>query len=107
MATMRSFSGRSSIKALSKVVLPEPVPPDTKMFRRETSTSRALCKTRSGSEPISTRSWAEHARPPKRRTVMATCGPAGGTQMATREPSAKRESIMGLAAGSRPSGRAM
>ena len=32
MATMRSSLGNSSMSALSKVVLPEPVPPETRMF---------------------------------------------------------------------------
>ena len=32
MATMRSSSGRSSIKALSSVVFPDPVPPETRTF---------------------------------------------------------------------------
>ena len=54
-----------------------------------------------------TRSAAENARPPNRRMVMATSGLAGGVQMATLEPSSRRASRMGLAAGSRPSGRAM
>ena len=35
MATMRSSSGSSSIRAFSSVVLPEPVPPETRMLRRE------------------------------------------------------------------------
>ena len=42
MATIRSSSGRSSMRALSSVVLPLPVPPLTRMFRR-------VCKTRSAS----------------------------------------------------------
>ena len=42
MATIRSSSGRSSMKALSSVVLPLPVPPLTRMFRR-------VCNIRSAS----------------------------------------------------------
>ena len=38
---------------------------------------------------------AEKDRVPKRRTVMARCGLAGGTQMATRDPSSNRASRIG------------
>ena len=42
MATIRSSSGRSSMRALSNVVLPDPVPPETRMLRRDRNTrSRA------------------------------------------------------------------
>ena len=34
IATMRSSTGSSSMRALSKVVLPDPVPPETRMLRR-------------------------------------------------------------------------
>ena len=40
MATIRSSSGSSSISAFSSVVLPEPVPPETRMLRRDRSASR-------------------------------------------------------------------
>ena len=50
-----------------------------------------------------TRSPAENARFPKRRTVIATVGLTGGTEIATREPSSRRASTMGELAGSRPS----
>ena len=36
---------------------------------------------------------------------MATCGLAGGTQIATRAPSSRRASRIGELAGSRPKGR--
>ena len=51
MATIRSSSGRSSIRAFSSVVLPEPVPPETRMFRRDRSASRATRNTFSGRAP--------------------------------------------------------
>ena len=38
---------------------------------------------------------------------MATCGLAGGTQIATREPSPRRASRTGVVAGSSPKGRAI
>ena len=107
MATIRSSSGSNSISALRSVVLPEPVPPETRMFLRAKRADRAARNTVSGRAPWPTRSSAENARPPNRRMVMATSGLAGGVQMATLEPSSRRASRIGLAAGSRPSGRAM
>ena len=104
MATMRSSSGSSSISAFSSVVLPEPVPPETRMLRRDRSTPSAARNTLSGRAPWPTRSSAENARPPNRRIVIATWGLAGGVQMATREPSSSRASRMGRVAGSSPSG---
>ena len=94
-------------QGVQSVVLPEPVPPDTRMLRRDRSASRAARNTFSGRAPWPTRSSAENARPPNRRMVMATWGLAGGVQMATREPSSSRASRMGRVAGSSPSGRAM
>ena len=107
MATMRSSSGSSSMSAFSSVVFPDPVPPETRMLRRERNTCSASRNTSSGRAPCATRSSAEKARLPKRRTVMATLGLAGGTQIATREPSSSRASTMGELAGSKPKGRAM
>ena len=107
MATIRSSSGKSSMSALRRVVLPDPVPPETRMLRRERNTRSASARTSSGSAPCFTRSSAEKARLPKRRTVIATVGLAGGTQMATREPSSRRASTIGELAGSSPKGRAM
>ena len=95
------------MSALSNVVLPDPVPPETKMFRRECNIRSASARTASGSAPCSTKSAAENDRLPNLRTVMATFGLAGGTQMATREPSSRRASTIGAVAGSRPRGRAI
>ena len=107
MATIRSSSGSNSMSALSSVVFPDPVPPETRMLRRVCNTRSAFACTPSGSAPCATRSSAENVRLPKRRTVMATVGLAGGTQMATREPSSRRASTIGELAGSRPRGRAI
>ena len=60
-----------------------------------------------GATPCATSCAAEKDRVPKRRTVIATDGLAGGTQMATREPSSRRASRIGVVAGSRPKGRAI
>ena len=105
MATIRSSSGSSSISAFSSVVLPEPVPPETRMFRREREQCRSAARnTVSGRAPWPTRSSAENARPPNRRMVIATWGFAGGVHMATLEPSSSRASRTGRVAGSSPSG---
>ena len=72
---------------------------------------RRVCNTRSASSgmcagraPCATSCAAEKDRVPKCRTVMATCGLAGGTQMATRDPSPNRASRIGRGkrAGPRP-----
>ena len=92
------------MSALSSVVLPDPVPPDTRMLCRPVSARRAASSTSRGMEPEATRSSAENARLPNRRMVMATDGEAGGTQMATRDPSSRRASTTGIRAGSSPEG---
>ena len=60
------------MSALSNVVLPDPVPPETRMLRRECNIRSASFFTPSGSDPSFTRSSAEKDRFPKRRTVIAT-----------------------------------
>ena len=95
------------MRALRSVVLPLPVPPLTRIFRRVCNTRSASCRTCAGSAPCSTSCAAEKDRFPNRRTVMATDGLAGGTQIATREPSSRRASRIGVVAGSRPKGRAI
>ena len=107
IATMSSSTGSSSMRALSKVVLPDPVPPETRMLRRVINICSAASKTFPGRAFCSTRSAALKVRLPNRRMVIATWGLAGGTQIATREPSSSRASMMGVVAGSRPKGRAM
>ena len=95
------------MSALSSVVLPLPVPPLTRILRRVWRVRSAASRTCSGSAPCSTSCAAEKDRVPKRRTVIATWGLAGGTQIATRDPSSKRASRIGMVAGSSPKGRAM
>ena len=51
---------------------------------------RRVNSTFAGSAPCSTSCAAEEERFPNRRTVMATDGLAGGTQIATLEPSSRR-----------------
>ena len=53
------------MRALSNVVLPDPVPPETRMLRRDRNTRSASARTFLGSAPCFTRSSAENARLPK------------------------------------------
>ena len=62
MATMRSSSGNNSMSAFNSVVLPDPVPPETRMFRRVCSIFSAASFTFLGSAPCATRSAAENDR---------------------------------------------
>ena len=103
----RPSAGRSDTSAFSSVVFPEPVPPEISTLRSFASTAAACSTTRTGSEPLAVNSSTVNARPPKRRMVIAAFGAAGGLQMATRDPSASRASMMGSASGSLRSGRAI
>ena len=94
---------------LSRVVLPEPVPPDTTMFRRLTTQARRNSAIWSVIEPKRIRSetssfFFENLR-------MVTVGPSieqGGMIAFTREPSGRRASTIGhLRSMRRPSGRMM
>ena len=104
MATIRSSSGMRAMSALSSVVLPLPVPPLTRILRRVCNTRSASSRMCAGRAPCATSCAAEKDRVPKRRTVMATCGLAGGTQMATRDPSPNRASRIGRGKRAGPSG---
>ena len=107
METTRPSAGNSAVRAFSSVVFPEPVPPEISRLRPLPSTAAACSTTAAGSEPPAVSSPMVNARPPKRRMVIAGAGAAGGPQMATREPSARRASMTGSASGSLPSGRAI
>ena len=89
IATIRSSVGMSSVSALRSVVLPLPVPPLNRILRRVWRVRSAASRLCSGSVPCSTSCAAEKDRFSNRRTVIATCGLAGGTQIATRDPSAQ------------------
>ena len=104
MATIRWSSGMRAMSTLSSVVLPLAVPPLTRILRRVCNTRSASSGMCAGSAPCAISCAAEKDRVPKRRTVMATCGLAGGTQMARRDPSPNRASRIGRGkrAGPRP-----
>ena len=103
MEMTRPSPGNKETSAFSRVVLPEPVPPEISTFRSQPSTTAVSPATAAGSVPLAVSSSMVEARPPKRRMVSA----AGGPQMATREPSASRASMTGSASVSSPSGRAI
>ncbi len=66
------------MSTLSSVVLPLAVPPLTRILRRVCNTRSASSGMCAGSAPCATSCAAEKDGVPKRRTVMATCGLAGG-----------------------------
>ena len=106
IVTIRSPSPTKLDSALSVVVLPEPVPPQTRIVARA-RTARAR-KSSSGrvSVPLATRSSGENPARRKRRIVSA--GPSsasGGSTTLIREPSGNRASASGSASSARrPSG---
>ena len=95
------------MSALSSVVLPLAVPPLTRILRRVCNTRSASSRMCAGRAPCAISCAAEKDRVPKGRTVMATRGLAGGTQMATCGPSPNRASRIGRGkrAGPRPGAR--
>ena len=72
-----------------------------------TSTDAVSLTTGASSDPLAVSSSMLKVRPPKQRIVMAVASAAGGLHTATREPSARRASMIGSVAGSSPSGRAI
>ena len=78
-------------RALRSVVLPAPVPPDTRMLSRAPTAHASRATTAGGAKAA-----RGTARAPKRRTVRQ--GPStasGGTMALTRDPSARRASTRG------------
>ncbi len=102
MVTIRSSSGMNDAMAASVVVLPLPVPPVTRMFRRATTAPRRSRSMRASSVPSRTSSSPSSTREPNRR--MVSVGPSrlrGGMIALTREPSGSLASTMGLASSTR------
>ena len=87
--------------------MPELVPPETSRSRSLRSAARAPSTTGAGSDPLAIRFPIVKARPPKRRIGIAAFGAADGPQMATRDPSKSRASMVGVVAGSSRRGRAI
>ena len=96
MVTTRSSSGMKRDSVFSMVVLPEPDPPETTMFKR--ASTQPLRKSSMPVVRVSffSRSSVESSFFPKRR--MEITGPTseiGGMTAHTREPSSRRASTMG------------
>ena len=97
IVTIRSSSGMNDDRTLSVVVLPEPVPPETKMLRRASTQARRKSNISAVAVPKPMRSstvngWAENLR-------IVMTGPtsdSGGMIALTREPSGRRASTRGL-----------
>ena len=93
-------------RALSSVVLPEPVPPLTRMLRRAATAAASSSWSSSVSVPSSTSSVGPGRAAEKRR--IDSEGPStasGGMTTWTREPSSSRASTIGLSSSTRrPSG---
>ena len=96
MVTILSFAGINADKAFRVVVLPEPVPPETKIFKRALTQASRNKDIFSLKVPNETKSFMEKAFFENLR--MVTAGPTrdkGGIIMLTREPSERRASTSG------------
>ena len=99
MVTIRSPSGIRKDRRLSRVVFPEPVPPEMIMFRRAATQARRNSTIFSVIEPNSTSSLSPRRSLANLRMVIE--GPSmatGGITALTREPSGRRASTVGESA---------
>ena len=103
---MRSSLGMNDDRTLSVVVLPEPVPPDTKRFSRASMHARRNSNISGVAVPNPIRSSTVYGRVENFRTVMTGPTSDSGSMIAlTREPSGRRASTRGLDSSiRRPSG---
>ena len=102
MVTTRSTAPMNPPRALSVVVLPEPVPPQTRMLQRLRTAPARNSSRGVVSVPAATSSSPVKPRRRKRRIVSA--GPStasGGMTTLTREPSGSRASASGDASSTR------
>ena len=96
IVTMRSSFGMNDERTLSVVVLPEPVPPETKMLRRASTHARRNSNISGVEVPNRMRSSVVNGLAANFRMVMT--GPtsdSGGMMALTREPSGRRASTIG------------
>ena len=109
IVTMRSFFGISRESALSSVVLPPPVPPETAMFLRARTAQDKSCAMPGESVPSPTSSSRVKARLRNFRMVKAVPSmEIGGMTTFTRCPSGSRAFTMGLCSSTRlPRGETM
>ena len=97
MVTMRSSLGIKEESTFSVVVLPEPVPPETKTFRR--ASTQALRKSNISGVAVPKRMRSSTVKGLAANLRMVMTGPtseSGGMMALTREPSVRRASTMGL-----------
>src|SRR3712207_5280710 len=93
---IRSSSGMKDDRTLSSVVLPEPVPPETTQFNRDTTQARRNSAISGVMLPKRIKSSMPRGTFENFRMVMV--GPTreiGGMTMFTREPSGRRASQRG------------
>ncbi len=96
MVMMRSPSGMKFDSTLSSVVLPEPVPPEIRMFLRCSTQMRMNAAICGLIAPKASRSASVSTLRPNLR--MLSAGPlmaSGGMMALTREPSLRRASTIG------------
>ena len=96
IVTIRSSFGMNDERTLRVVVLPEPVPPDTKMFNRASTHARRKSNMSAVAVPNRMRSSTVKGDAENFRIVMT--GPtseSGGMMALTREPSVRRASTIG------------
>ena len=97
IVTTRSSLAMKPERMLSSVVLPAPVPPETRMLSRAPTAAFRNSSIGCVSDSRSTRSWAPSRSVRKRRIDIA--GPSsasGGMMTLTREPSCSRASTIGV-----------
>ena len=106
MVTIRSVAGMNEERALSVVVLPEPVPPLTRILSLALTQASRNVAIFSSRVPKLTKSFIESAV--FENFLIVTAGPTkdnGGMIILTREPSARRASTNGEDSSTRrPSG---
>ena len=97
MVMIRSSSGMNCDSTLSVVVLPEPVPPETKRFRR--ASTQALRKSNISAVAVPKRMRSSTVKGLAENFRIVITGPMsdrGGMIALTREPSGRRASTLGL-----------
>src|SRR5690606_41238318 len=96
MVTTRSPSGMPLDRVLGKVVLPDPVPPETTTFLRLRTHRYRNSAMADEMDPDRTRSSISGRRAGNLRMVnVAPLSATGGITAFTREPSGRRASTMG------------
>ena len=103
MVTMRSSLGMNDESTLSMVVLPEPVPPDTKTLRRASTRMRRKSNISGVDVPKRIRSSVVSGDAANLR--MVSTGPTsdnGGMMALTRLPSTSQASTIGLDSSTAP-----